>query len=71
VTLDAGARAIGKTLAEVGLEATGVKVRAVRRRGAKAKLTPAEAGQLEAEDVVVILGLPELLAAAEERLLRG
>ena len=71
VTLEAGAQAIGKTLAELGLDAIGVKVRAVRRRGAKAKLEPGEAGELRAEDVVVMLGMPELLAAAEQRLLRG
>jgi hypothetical protein len=35
------------------------------------KLTAAQAGALQAGDVVVLLGAPELLAAAEERLLRG
>ena len=46
----------------------GVQVRAVRRRGAKAKLSAAQAGALEAGDVVVMLGAPEVLAAAEMRL---
>ena len=65
VTLEPGAPAIGRSLAELELE---VQVRAVRRRGVKAKLSPAEAGALQAGDVVVLLGAPEALAAAEERL---
>jgi len=65
VALEAPSRAIGRTLAELGL---GVEVRAVRRRGVKAKLAPDEAGPLQAGDVVVLLGAPEALAQAEERL---
>ena len=42
--------------------------RAVRRRGAKAKLDAASAGALQSGDVVVLLGTPEALAAAEDRL---
>jgi monovalent cation:H+ antiporter-2, CPA2 family len=65
VALEPGAAAIGKTLAELDL---GVQVQAVRRRGVKAKLGAEEAGPLESGDVVVLLGAPEALAAAEERL---
>ena len=65
VTLEPGARAIGRTLEELDLQ---VQVRAVRRRGVKARLDPARAGALQAGDVVVLLGTPEALAAAEERL---
>jgi CPA2 family monovalent cation:H+ antiporter-2 len=65
VTLDPGARAIGKSLGELDLQ---VQVQAVRRRGVKARLSAAEAGVLEAGDVVVLLGTPEALADAEERL---
>jgi monovalent cation:H+ antiporter-2, CPA2 family len=68
VTLEPGARAIGKTLAELELDSLGVQVRAVRRRGTKAKLDAASAGPLESSDVVVLLGAPEALAEAEERL---
>ena len=69
VTLEEGAHAIGSTLVEVALEK--VQVRAVRRPGARARLTPHEAGRLEAGDIVVLLGEPEPLIAAEEKLLRG
>ena len=65
VTLDAGAPALGRTIAELALE---VEVRAVRRPGTKANLKPGEAGALQAGDVVVLLGTPEALAGAEERL---
>jgi CPA2 family monovalent cation:H+ antiporter-2 len=65
VTLEPGARAIGRTLQELALQG---QVRAVRRRGTKARLDPAAAGPLQAGDVIVLLGTPEALAAAEERL---
>jgi CPA2 family monovalent cation:H+ antiporter-2 len=65
VTLEPGARAIGRTLEELDL---GVQVRAVRRRGVKARLDAASARELQEGDVVVLLGPPDALAAAEERL---
>jgi len=68
VTLEPGARALGRRLDDLNLDAIGIEVRAVRRRGAKPRLPPAEAGALQAGDVVVLLGAPEALAAAEERL---
>ena len=71
VTLEAQASAVGRTLEELDLEAIGVQVRAVRRPGQKLRLAAAAAGVLQAGDVVVLLGVPELLAAAEDRLLRG
>jgi CPA2 family monovalent cation:H+ antiporter-2 len=67
VTLEPGARAVGRTLEELGLAA---QVRAVRRRGVKARLEAAAAGPLQAGDVVVLLGTPEALGAAEELLTR-
>jgi hypothetical protein len=48
-----------------------VQVRAVRRPGAALRLTPQEAGALQAGDVVILFGVPELLATAEYRLLQG
>jgi CPA2 family monovalent cation:H+ antiporter-2 len=71
VTLDAGAHATGKALAELGLEALGVEIRGVRRRGARAPLGAADAGALEPGDVLVLLGTQEALSLAEERLLKG
>jgi CPA2 family monovalent cation:H+ antiporter-2 len=71
VTLGANAHAIGKTLADLGLEEFGVQVSAVRRPSAGKRLAPAQVGPLEHGDVVVLLGVPEQLAAAEFRLLRG
>jgi CPA2 family monovalent cation:H+ antiporter-2 len=68
VTLEPGARCIGRTLEELELP---VQVRAVRRRGVKAKLEPASAGALQAGDVLVLFGTPEALAEAEERLTAG
>jgi hypothetical protein len=48
-----------------------VQVRAVRRPAIRKRLAPAEAGALEPGDVVVLFGLPDALAAAEDRLRRG
>ena len=71
VTLDVGARAVGRTIAECQLDSLGVQVRAVRRPGEKKKLSGAEAGALRAGDAVVLIGAPDAIAAAEYRLLRG
>jgi CPA2 family monovalent cation:H+ antiporter-2 len=71
VTLHGRASALGRTLDEVGLEALGVQVRAVRRPGANAKLAAPEAGRLLEGDIVVLVGAPEQVANAEYRLLRG
>jgi len=70
VTLEAGAHALGRELAQLTLP-EGAQVRAVRRPGAKLRLAPAQAGPLQPGDIVVVLGKPEALAAAEELLLRG
>jgi CPA2 family monovalent cation:H+ antiporter-2 len=68
VTLDPGARAIGRTLAQLALEELGVEVRAVRRSSSKVRLDAASAGALQSGDVVVLLGAPAALAEAEGRL---
>jgi CPA2 family monovalent cation:H+ antiporter-2 len=69
VTLDAQAYAVGRALSDLKLE--GVQVRAVRRPDVRKNLSAEDAGALQAADVVVLLGVPEALAAAEDRLLRG
>jgi CPA2 family monovalent cation:H+ antiporter-2 len=71
VTLAPGAHAIGKTLDDLALAELGLQVKAVRRPGAARRLAPNEVGTLEQGDVVVLLGVPDLLAAAENRLLQG
>ncbi len=71
VTLASGAQAIGQPLAALGLEDIGVEVKLVRRPRAARRLAPQEVETLEEGDIVVLLGVPELLAAAEIRLLQG
>ena len=65
VTIDPASRAVGRTLEELELD---VHVRAVRRRGVKSRLDAIAAGPLQASDVVVLLGSPEALAEAEDKL---
>ena len=43
----------------------------MRRFNVRHNLSAADAGALQAGDVVVLLGLPDELAAAEDQLLRG
>jgi CPA2 family monovalent cation:H+ antiporter-2 len=69
VTLDGQAYAVGRALSEIRLDS--VQVRAVRRPGVRQNLAAADAGALQPGDVVVLLGLPDALEAAEDRLLRG
>ena len=69
VLLAAGAAAIGQTLDALNLDIFGCEVSAVRRRGIRA-VEPAPETRLEEGDVVVLLGTPEAVSAAEERLLQ-
>jgi CPA2 family monovalent cation:H+ antiporter-2 len=71
VTLAGSAGAVGRSLTELDLEELGVQVKAVRRPRTGERLTPQQSGVLEQGDVVVLLGVPEVLAAAEARLLQG
>jgi len=66
ITLDADAHAIGKDPASLELADLEVQLRTVRRAPAGTKTGPLQPG-----DVLVLLGTPEALAAAEDRLLRG
>jgi CPA2 family monovalent cation:H+ antiporter-2 len=70
VSLEPGAHAVGRTLAGLGLDGLGVEVTAVRRRGIRAD-EPSPETRFEAGDVVVLLGHPDALDAAETRLLQG
>jgi CPA2 family monovalent cation:H+ antiporter-2 len=71
VTLAPGAYGVGRTLAELALDGLGVQVKSVRRTAQTKRLAPDEAGALEPGDVILMLGVPELLGAAELRLLQG
>jgi len=70
VTLTEADYAVGRTLAELDLPALGAGVTRVRRRGIRVG-EPGPETRFEAGDVVVVLGEPDSLAAAEIRLLRG
>jgi CPA2 family monovalent cation:H+ antiporter-2 len=69
VWLTPGAAAIGLTLAELNLGDLKCEVSAIRRRGIRA-VEPAPETRLEIGDVVVVLGDPEAVTAAEQRLLQ-
>ena len=68
VLLPDRARAVGQPLAELELDGL-VEVTGVRRRGARSQ-RPGPDWVFEAGDVVVLLGRPENLALAEQRLLK-
>jgi CPA2 family monovalent cation:H+ antiporter-2 len=70
VLLESGAAAIGQTLDDLNLDEFGCEVSAIRRRGIRA-VEPAPETRLEQADVVVLLGNPEAVSAAEQRLLEG
>jgi CPA2 family monovalent cation:H+ antiporter-2 len=69
VPVDENSDAVGRTLAEVGLVDMGVEVTAIRRHGIRG-VEPDPSTKLRASDIVVLRGLPEALAEAEERLSR-
>lgn len=68
--LPEGADAIGKTLDEVALANFGVEFMGIRRKHSRI-LEPSGELRFEANDVVVLLGPPTALAAAEDCLLEG
>lgn len=70
VTVPPGARAIGKVLADLQLDELQVIVTAIRRHGVRMP-TPGPESAIEEGDVLVLLGLPVGLEAAEQRLLQG
>ena len=69
VLLPERAHAVGKPLCDLALEGL-VEVTGVRRRGARSR-QPDQHWQFEPGDIVVLLGVPENLALAEQRLLEG
>ena len=69
VVLPDRASAVGRTLGEINLAGL-VEVTGVRRRGTRSQ-RPGPEWRFEAGDIVVLLGRPEHLAQAEQRLLRS
>jgi len=70
VTLDAASHATGRALAALDLDSLGVSVAAVRRRDTRIA-KPSAATVLQQGDVLVLLGTPADLAAADMRLMQG
>ncbi len=68
ITLEPNAAAIGRSLKDLDLLATGVEITAVRRRGIVGD-NPGGGLVLRSGDVVVLRGTPEALEAGEQRLL--
>jgi len=62
--------AVGRKLGELGLAELNVEVNAVRRRNVHGA-QPSEAMLLQSGDILVLLGLPEALQAAESMLHKG
>lgn len=69
-TLTAGARAVGRPLAQLALQAMGVRVAALRRQGGQAA-EPGEDTVLADGDTLVLSGKPGALALAIDKLQRG
>jgi CPA2 family monovalent cation:H+ antiporter-2 len=70
VTLPAAARCLGETLRDLAFDAAGISVVSVRRvAGGVVAAEPEHV--LSAGDTLVLSGLPQALALAEEKLLRG
>ena len=70
VLLKDDSAAVGRKLGEVGLAELSVEVNAVRRRNVYGA-QPSEEMLLQAGDILVLLGLPEALQAAESLLHQG
>jgi CPA2 family monovalent cation:H+ antiporter-2 len=69
VTLPSAAACLGRSLADQALHATGVQVVSMRLASGRV-LVPEDRQPLAAGDTLVLSGLPEALALAEEKLLR-
>lgn len=65
--IEPGMQAVGYNLAQLGLEAAGITVIAVRRRGIRVA-DPTPDTRIEAGDVLILRGVPKALAAAQLRL---
>lgn len=68
VSVDQGAKGVGKSLEELGLLDLGVEVTAIRRRGIRGG-DPAPQTRLEAGDILILKGRPDALNLAESLIL--
>jgi monovalent cation:H+ antiporter-2, CPA2 family len=73
VVLTPDAAAVNQRVADLGLELLGAEVTAIKHAGGMRAVAADEDMEhtLTAEDVLVLRGVPEALAMAEERLLKG
>lgn len=70
IVIDAGAAAVGKTLAAIDVGQDGVFLMALRRDGVR-QMSPPEETRLQSGDILILNGAVENLARAEMRLLQG
>ena len=70
VVLPPGARGVGQTIRDLGLERGRVRVSAIRREGITGR-DPDPETRLKVGDVLVLWGLPEDLQRVESQLLMG
>lgn len=68
VPIQGNAAAVGRTIADLGLDKLGAEITAVNRRGIRGT-DPSEDLVLESGDVVVLRGTPDAIELAEARLL--
>ena len=69
VTLPSQASCAGQSLGQLALQATGVGVASIRRAGGGVVASPDDSLVVSSGDTLVLSGLPEALALAEERLM--
>jgi CPA2 family monovalent cation:H+ antiporter-2 len=67
VSLPGNAEAVGRTLGDLALDTIGVSVTAIRRHGIRG-VEPDPSTRLRADDILVLRGLPDALAKAEQQL---
>lgn len=70
ITLPLGAKSLGKSVGHLALHAVGVRVVSLRRSNGKT-VALSDDTALEEGDTLVLSGKPEVLAVAEQKLMRG
>ena len=70
ISIDAGAAAVGQSIASQGFDEIAIQLTALRRKGVRETVVKPDL-TLQTGDVLVLTGTPEALAKAEMRLLQG